>query len=585
LADSPGFAGGPGESAGAPGQEGELERLRRLLVAVEQGRLAEIERRLDDPETRADELSRVLPESLARAAHHGNRLSLALSPAVEEALGVSIRRNRRHLAEALSPAMGPAIRRAIAETLRAMVDSFNQVLQHSLSPRALRWHWEAWRTGRPFAEVVLSHSLVFRVEQVFLVYRQSGLLLQHVSADPAAAQDGDLVSGMLTAIQDFVRDSFSVAAEEAVDTMRVGDLVVWVEQGQEAYLAAVIRGTPPVGLRAVLRDALETIHLELAEAFEGYAGDTVAFEPARHHLEGCLQMQVQGSRARRSWLAPALAGGVVALLAVAWALASWRAAQRWNVYLARLAAEPGIVVVREHGGIRRSSIAGLRDPDAADPAALLPGCRLDPASVTGTWAPYLSDDPAIVLARARATLQPPPGVTLAFASGALSAAGAAPHSWLVDARQRATAVPGVRRLDTAALADRDLAVVDGVRRRLEAVVLRFDPGSAELPSREDTAFQGAVSALHELEEFAPSAGFALRVDVVGHTDLTGSERTNVRLSRARAEWVLSALEAAGITELPLDTLGVGTRQPVRSEASEEDRANNRSVTFRVLVER
>ena len=80
--------------------------------------------------------------------------------------------------------MGPAIRRAIAEALRAMVDSFNQVLQHSLSARALRWRVEAWRTGRPFAEVVLSHSLVYRVEQVFLVHRDTGLLLQHVAADP-----------------------------------------------------------------------------------------------------------------------------------------------------------------------------------------------------------------------------------------------------------------------------------------------------------------------------------------------------------------------------------------------------------------
>jgi len=585
LSDSVGSADDVGASTGEPVGDDQLDRLRRLILAVEQDRLAELERRLDDPETRADELSRILPESVARAAHHGNRLSLALAPAVEEALGVSIKKNRRHLAEALAPAMGPAIRRAIAETLRAMVDSFNQVLQHSFSPRALRWRLEAWRTGRQFAEVVLTHSLVFRVEQVFLVHRKSGLLLQHVSADPAAQHDADLVSGMLTAIQDFVRDSFSVDAEQAVDTMRVGNVVVWVEQAEEAYLAAVVWGSPPVSLRAVLRDALETIHLELGEAFEEYAGDSAAFEPARHHLEGCLQMQVQGKGERRFWLAPAIIAGCLAVLVAVWVSISLRAASRCGAYLARLETEPGIVVVHERGGIRSSSLSGLRDPGAVDPTRLLAAYRLDPAQVASNWEPYLSEEPVIVLARARSALRPPPGVELALAGGVLSASGAAPHVWVVEALRRANGIPGVQGLDTGALADSDLTAVSGVVTRIESTVLRFDPGSAELPLREEAVFHAVLAALDELGETAHRAVMVVRVDVVGHTDGTGSERTNVRLSRARAEWVLSAIEAAGVSGLDLGILGVGTSQPLRGEASDEDRAHNRSVTFRVTVER
>ena len=66
----------------------------------------------------------------------------------------------------------------------------------------------AWRTGKSFAEVVLLNTLVYRVEQVFLIHAQTGLLLQHVVADAVTAQDADMVSGMLTAIRDFARDSF-----------------------------------------------------------------------------------------------------------------------------------------------------------------------------------------------------------------------------------------------------------------------------------------------------------------------------------------------------------------------------------------
>jgi len=573
-----------GDAASRPATDSDdLERLRRLILSVEQARLAEVERRLDDPDVRSEELSQLLPETIARASRDGTRLSLALAPAVEDALSVSITKGRRQIAEALAPAMGPAIRRAIAETLRTMVDSFNQLLQQSVSARALRWRLEAWRTGRPFAEVVLSHSLVYRVEQVFLVHRKSGLLLHHVAADPAAGRDGDLVSGMLTAIQDFVRDSFSVSADQAVDTMRVGELAVWVEQGEEAYLAAVIRGSPPVALRGVLRDALESIHLDMCEVFEVFSGDTAPFEEIRHHLEGCLQMQVAGRRERRYWLAPAIVGGIVALLLGVWLVLTIVSARRWGAYLQRLAAEPGIVVVEESRGLRRSEVSGLRDRHAADPAALLGEYSIAAERVTSRWEPYISEEPAIVVARARGLLAPPDSVTLELADGVLTARGSAPHRWVVATAARATTIPGVMSFDPERLVDEGVEAVRRVAGRVEAEVLRFSVGAAELSSREDEAVGRVAAALKELADTARENGIDLGVELVGHTDGTGSEGTNVRLSRARAEWVLAALEAHGVGDLRFTIQGVGASQPLRPEATEEDRSYNRSVTLKVNV--
>jgi hypothetical protein len=561
----------------------ELERLRRLIFAAELDKLADIDRRLTDPEVRAEELSTVLPDSIARAARHDARLGIALSPVVDEALTVSIRKNRKRVAEALAPTMGPAIRRAIAEALRTMVESFNQVLQHSLSARALRWRVEAWRTGRPFAEVLLSHSLVYRVEQVYLVHRDTGLLLQHVAADAAAAQDVDLVSGMLTAIRDFVHDSFSVGAEDAVDTMRVGDLTVAVEQGERAYLAAVVRGTPPAGLRGMLRDALDAVQFELGEALDAFAGDGTPFDDARKHLEGCLQMQVAGRSEPRSWVAPAAVAGVVLALVVAWLALSLWTGRRWDAYVERLRTEPGIVVAGEHGGVWRSSIDGLADPYAADPVKLLTGSGLDARRVSSRWKPYVSQEPSIVLARAQAILAPPSTAKLSFEGGKLSASGSAPHRWALAAGVRALAIPGVLTFDTDRLVDEGLAAMAPIQRRLEAAVLRFDIGAAVLPRREDAVLGQVAAALDELASVARDSGLTARIDVIGHTDGTGSEGTNVNLSRARAEWVLSSLEAKGVRGLALAILGVGASRPLRSEDTDEHRSFNRSVTFQVVA--
>ena len=94
--------------------------------------------------------------------------------------------------------------------LNGMVQRLNRALEESLSVKSLRWRLEARRTGRPFAEIVLLKSLVYRVEQVFLIHRESGLLLQDAVAQSVVAQDTDMVSGMLSAIRDFITDSFVV---------------------------------------------------------------------------------------------------------------------------------------------------------------------------------------------------------------------------------------------------------------------------------------------------------------------------------------------------------------------------------------
>ena len=131
-------------------------------------------------------------------------------------------------------------------------------------------------------------------------------------------------------------------------------------------------------------------------------------------------MQVAGGRERRSWLAPAAVGGVVLATLVVWLGLSLWTGRRWDAYVERLGAEPGVLVASEDGGIWRSSISGLADPHAADPVTLLADFGLDAGRVSSRWKPYVSEEPSVVLARARAVLAPPSTVTLSLAGGTLS---------------------------------------------------------------------------------------------------------------------------------------------------------------------
>jgi outer membrane protein OmpA-like peptidoglycan-associated protein len=67
------------------------------------------------------------------------------------------------------------------------------------------------------------------------------------------------------------------------------------------------------------------------------------------------------------------------------------------------------------------------------------------------------------------------------------------------------------------------------------------------------------------------------VDVVGHTDSTGSEAHNQVLSEARAEAVAEYLRAQGIDDARIGTAGAGESLPLTTNATPEDRQQNRRV--------
>ncbi len=49
---------------------------------------------------------------------------------------------------------------------------------------------------------------------------------------------------MLTAIQDFVKDSFKVQKVDGLKSLRFGEVIIWIEEGQ-ALVAAMIEGILP----------------------------------------------------------------------------------------------------------------------------------------------------------------------------------------------------------------------------------------------------------------------------------------------------------------------------------------------------
>jgi outer membrane protein OmpA-like peptidoglycan-associated protein len=580
MADSP----TNGNSTGTPtpqASDGDvLDELRSLIIGPEQTQLRRLQERLDGFTLRAETVGQVLPEAIHLRSRQDHLLANALLDTVEEALQTSVRKKPRVLLDILFPLIGPAIRKAIASALRGMVDSLNNSLDVSISLRGVKWRLEAMRTGKPFAEVVLLHTLRYRVEQLFLIYRESGLLLLHVAAKTVTTQDGDLISGMLTAIQDFIRDSFGVQGSEGLATVRMGELTIWIEQGPQAIVAAVVRGNGPQDLRMVFQEAVEAIHLEQREHLQEFHGDIAPFESSRHHLEACLLKQYKPRQQRTSptlWIICAAILGGLGL----WAAWTLHERQRWTSLLETLRAEPGIVLTTagKQGG--NYVLAGLRDPLAVDPQLLLQQAQVNPAKVISRWEPYHALHPAFILRRANALLMPPESVHLSLIDGVLQATGTAPHAWIVEAERLSRLLPGVGEFRRDQLVDTTLAELTALKAQIEQDQVLFRKNTTQLMPGQEEALQRLSASLARMHVLAHAAHAHMSIQVRGHTDTTGGEAKNQQLSQERAERVLSALAAQGLARVGMSALGFSAKEPRVDEGTEEDRASNRRVSFRI----
>jgi len=72
------------------------------------------------------------------------------------------------------------------------------------------------------------------------------------------------------------------------------------------------------------------------------------------------------------------------------------------------------------------------------------------------------------------------------------------------------------------------------------------------------------------------------IDVVGHTDATGSEAYNQGLSERRAASVADYLGSHGVASVRMATIGYGKTRPIATNETAEGRAENRRVEIKIV---
>jgi outer membrane protein OmpA-like peptidoglycan-associated protein len=249
------------------------------------------ERTLEDSPKMAAAIARILPAAIEDEIRL-NPLSIARAIAPEIALAIreQILLDKNAIPQTLGPAMGKAIKAQIESEKDAMVDALypvigttiakymvevvqdiNSKIEKTLTPEGIKRKFRAKVQRVSEAELIFQESVGYHVRAIFLIAKDSGLIIQEIQIPGEKQLDSEMLAGMLTAIRSFANDCITSGSE--LDLLDYGDWQILIEVAGYCYLAVIVAGKPPKEFITKTRQVLGEIIIEHDQVIQDFNGN------------------------------------------------------------------------------------------------------------------------------------------------------------------------------------------------------------------------------------------------------------------------------------------------------------------------
>ena len=547
----------------------ELARLRTIILGKDNGVI------LDTVNKQARTMvSEVLTEAFHDRQKKDDSIKKVLLPIVENSVEHSVTHHSDRLISSLYPLMGSLVRKSVGAFLTSFIEKTNQLIEHSFTVKGLKWRFKAWQAGVSFTQYVVSQTYQYRVEHIFLIHQETGLLLKAVNLDQQSQNDADLISSMLTAINDFVGDSFQLdenGVKEQLQTVSTDSFNLLIKPGPSAIIVAAVTGTPPHKVNEQLQLTLEEIHKLYQQEFNQFDGDNAPFENVDTQLNDCLLTEEKADELtpqKKPWFAWLIL--IVCVVLLGFKTLNWYKLEQLHQQVMQIDHEAGIVI--KALSVQSETVILLdvmRDPDAISVQDWFTSQQIPFDNVELKERRYYSLSPAIINQRVEKLSSNYPNLNFDWHNEKLTLTGNVDliKYQRLTARLEAIGInqSEVNRQELTIMSSDTLAQSSTINQqifkdligKISTIQLNFTSGDDQVnQAMESDLLQLKQQFLH-LTSLAKQLNKRVGLIIMGSSDNTGNPSTNNALSLMRAENTAIALTTSGLTREQMFVTGLG----------------------------
>jgi len=468
----------------------------------------------------------------------------AIAPEIASAVKQQINLDREAMSDALYPIIGGTILKYLAETMQEI----NTKVEQAVSVEGISRKVKAKLQGISEAELLMKETTPQTVKAVFLIQKESGLVISGVQQSEQEQLESDMVAGMLTAIRSFVNDCIAQSGNIAeIDAIEYGTSTIILEVAGSCYLAAVMQGEIRQWFKYKMRSILKNIVQEYGNEIKSFNGDQATVPVAvTSQMQKLIHPDVEVKSTKKPPLLLIVGLAALGLIGVPWGINQYRSgvedrleadislalqsAPELSVY--RLTADVRDQVVRLSGRVPNQKLRSRAEKIAQQ---AVPTFWLDNQIIAVEVPP----DPVLAEADVKRTVAllnkvESIDISARYVGGKVAVKGSVVRS--TDAQKITEAfekIPGVKSVTNT------VRVVIELPSKVMEISIYFDAGAAILNPKEVTQ---KLNKVKELMQENSANNFR----VIGYSDFKSNPGENQNLALSRARNVKAALVKQGI---------------------------------------
>jgi len=193
---------------------------------------------------------------------------------VTPAISKGIADNKDTMIDALYPIMGGMISKYVTQAIKELMDKINHKIEDGLSFEKYKRKAKAKLSGVSETELLLEESSDAVISSLFVIHKDSGLLIAEANAEDKEISDPHMVASMASAIKDFINDWVqSNTSQNEVQILSYGNATLYIESAGTVYVIAFLDAEPDAQQRTHINTFFAKIVSEYADFFQTYDGD------------------------------------------------------------------------------------------------------------------------------------------------------------------------------------------------------------------------------------------------------------------------------------------------------------------------